>query len=106
RVRLYEVSVAWHLIWSLRVTRVINNPDMVLTTMEIHNRWLKAVNGALQCDRLLTDKTKFGPLALKKQLVLNMWSVLLMNEDSLLDDWTYEGVLVGMWPMNDRYGIG
>jgi len=30
-----------------------------------------------------------------------------MDEDSLPDDWTCaEGVLVGMWPMNDKHGIG
>jgi hypothetical protein len=78
----------------------------VFTTTEIHNRWLKVVSGALLRDRLLTDKIKFGPLALKKQLVSNTWSGLLMNEDSLPDDWTHEGVLVGMQPMNDRTGIG
>jgi len=74
--------------------------------MGIHNQWLNAVNTALTRDRLLTDKIKFGPLALKKQLVLNTWSGLLMDEDSLPDDWTHEGVLVGMRPMTDRNGIG
>ncbi|KAJ7760281.1 hypothetical protein DFH07DRAFT_740787 [Mycena maculata] len=76
------------------------------TSFELHNRWLKSVNGALQRDRLLTDKIRFGPLALKKQRVLNTWSGLLMDEASLPDDWTYEGVLVGMRPLNDRHGIG
>ncbi|KAJ7114990.1 hypothetical protein C8R44DRAFT_582158, partial [Mycena epipterygia] len=90
------VSVTWHLIWNLRRARVIENPDMLLTAMEIHNQWLKAVNGALQRDRLLTDKVRFGPLAFNKELVLGTWSGLLMNEDALPDDWTYEGVLVGM----------
>ncbi|KAJ7768125.1 hypothetical protein DFH07DRAFT_736499, partial [Mycena maculata] len=82
------------------------NPDIVYTTTEIHNRWLKSINGVLQRDRLLTNKIKFGPLALNKQLVLNTWSGLLMYEDSLPDDWTKEGVLVGMWPMTVRNGIG
>jgi len=100
------VSVAWHLIWKLRLTRVIDNTEMRLATTEIHNRWLKEVNAALQRDRLLTDKIKFGPLALKKQQVLNTWSGLLMDEASLPDDWTHEGVLVGMQPLNDRNGIG
>jgi len=100
------VSVAWHLIWKLRRIRVIENPDITLSTTEIYNRWLKKVNGALQRDRLLTDKIKFGPLTLNKQLVLSTWSGLLMDEDSLPDDWTHEGVLVGMRPMTDRNGIG
>jgi ribonuclease HI len=50
----------------------------------------------LTCDRLLTDKNKFGSLAFKKQMVLNTWSGTLANEDSLSDDWLHEGVLVGM----------
>ncbi|KAJ7215733.1 hypothetical protein C8J57DRAFT_1600183, partial [Mycena rebaudengoi] len=92
------VSVAWDLIWNLRVSRVIKNPDRVLTQMQVHNQWVTAINAALRRDRLLTDKIKFGPLALKKQLILNTWSDLLMDEDSLPDDWTSEGVLVGMRP--------
>jgi hypothetical protein len=33
-------------------------------------------------------------LVLQKQLVLNTWSGLLMDEASLPDDWTYKGVLM------------
>jgi ribonuclease HI len=80
------VSIAWHQIWNLRTDRVIATPDKALTVIEIHNKWLKAVNGALRRDCLLTEKIKFGPLALKKQLVLNTWSGILMDEDSLPDD--------------------
>ncbi|KAJ6619619.1 hypothetical protein B0H10DRAFT_1793197 [Mycena sp. CBHHK59/15] len=54
----------------------------------IHTHWLKLVDSPLRCDRILTDKVKFCPLALRKQIVLNTWSGLLMNEDSLPDDWT------------------
>jgi hypothetical protein len=100
------VSVAWHLIWNLRQGRVIEDPDRRQSVLAIHNQWLSAINAALTRDRLLTDRIKFGPLALKKQLVLNTWSGLLMDEDSLPEDWTYEGVLVGMRPMTDRHGIG
>ncbi|KAJ7720752.1 hypothetical protein DFH07DRAFT_1008459, partial [Mycena maculata] len=71
------------------------------------NQWLKAVDKVLQHDRILTDKIRFGTLALNKQQVLNTWSGILMDEDSLPDDWTYtEGVLVGMRPMTDKSGIG
>jgi hypothetical protein len=66
---------------------------------------LKAVDRALQCDQILTDKIKLEHSHWKKQLVLNTWSGP-MEEDSLRDDWTYEGVLVGMQPMSDRNGIG
>jgi hypothetical protein len=43
------VSVTWNLIWDLQVSRVITHPNIVLTESEIHNRWVKAINGALQC---------------------------------------------------------
>ncbi|KAJ7772302.1 hypothetical protein B0H16DRAFT_1768950 [Mycena metata] len=93
------VSIAWHLIWNLRVARVIRNPDMPLNEDAIHNQWLKMVNAALQRDRILTNKARFGTLALNKQTVLNTWSGLLMDEDSLPDDWIFtKGVLVGIRP--------
>jgi hypothetical protein len=44
--------------------------------------------------------------AVRKTTGLKQWSGLLMDENSLPDDWTYEGVLVGMRPINDRHGIG
>ncbi|KAJ6480389.1 hypothetical protein C8R45DRAFT_832163, partial [Mycena sanguinolenta] len=100
------VSIAWNQIWSLRTNRVIKFPDRTASEKEIHNHWLAAINRALQRDRLLTNKVKLGPLALNKQLVLNTWSGLLMDEASLPDDWTNEGVLVGMRPITDRHGIG
>ncbi|KAJ6566047.1 hypothetical protein B0H19DRAFT_1066399 [Mycena capillaripes] len=98
------VSFGLHLIWKLRVNRVITNPAANLTEANIHNQWLKGVNATVRRDRILIDKIKFGPLAMNKQVVLNTWSGLLMDEDSLPDDWTLtEGLLVGMWPLN---GIG
>jgi len=104
------VSTAWHTIWNIRNDKVLKNPHQNITDIEIHNRWLKSVNSALGRDRILTNKMKFGNLALKKDLVLRTWSGLLMNEDALPDDWTYTvGVLVGIQPLtlNDpRNGIG
>ncbi|KAJ6506504.1 hypothetical protein C8R45DRAFT_817163 [Mycena sanguinolenta] len=95
-----------HLIWHLRRERVIENPDRVHSDMEIHNRWLKAVNAILTRDRLLANTARFGSLAFNKQLVLNTWSGILADEDSLPDDWVHEGVLVGMRPMTGKQGIG
>jgi hypothetical protein len=57
----------------------------------------------LRRDCLLTDKIKFGPLGLKKQLVLNTWSGILMDEALLPDDWTNEGVLVGIQSMDNKH---
>ncbi|KAJ7659524.1 hypothetical protein B0H17DRAFT_954663, partial [Mycena rosella] len=96
-------------IWKLRVNslRVISSPGMALKEENIPNLWLKTMNAALTRDRILTNKTRFGPLSFKKQLVLNTWSGLLMDEDSLPDDWIHEkGVLVGIRPKNNATGIG
>jgi ribonuclease HI len=71
------VSVGWHCIWNLRVNRVITNPGATLTVANIHNHWLRPVNSALRRDCIPTDKVKFGPRALRKQIVLNTWSGLL-----------------------------
>ncbi|KAJ7702752.1 hypothetical protein B0H17DRAFT_859263, partial [Mycena rosella] len=91
------VSAAWHLIWELRVNRVISSPGIVRMGENIHDLWLKTMNAALTRDQILTNKTWFGPLLFKKQLVLNTWNGLLMDEDSLPDDWIHEkGVLVGI----------
>jgi hypothetical protein len=104
------VSTAWHTIWNIRKHKVLKNPRRNITDIELHNRWLKSENSALGPDRILTNKMKFGNLALNKDLVLRTWSGLLMNEDALPDDWTYTvGVLVGIQPstLNDpRNGIG
>ncbi|KAJ6447649.1 hypothetical protein C8R45DRAFT_1057445 [Mycena sanguinolenta] len=107
KARLFTilVSIAWHLIWNLRVDVAING-NRSPNTQEIHTRWLNAINRALQRDRLLTDKTKFGAVAFQKQLILNTWSGLLENEESLPDDWTQEGLLVGMRPKIVSKGVG
>jgi hypothetical protein len=104
------VSTAWHTIWNIRNDKVLKNPDGKMTDVEVHNKWLKSVNSALGRDRILTNKLKFDNLALNKDLVLRTWSGLLMNEDSLPDDWTYTvGVLVGIQPLrlkDSKNGIG
>ncbi|KAJ6602046.1 hypothetical protein DFH09DRAFT_900378, partial [Mycena vulgaris] len=73
------VSTAWHTIWNIRNDKVLKNPHHNITDIEIHNRWLKSINSALGRDRILTNKMKFGNLALNKDLVLRTWSGLLMN---------------------------
>ncbi|KAJ6482673.1 hypothetical protein C8R45DRAFT_831025 [Mycena sanguinolenta] len=65
------------------------------------------VNAALKRDIRLTNKIRFGGLSLRRQLVLDTWSGTLADEDSLPDDWiNTKGVLVGIWPINNRFGIG
>ncbi|KAJ7193723.1 hypothetical protein GGX14DRAFT_378700, partial [Mycena pura] len=86
-----------HEIWRLRVDRIITNPGKIHSSSAIYNQWLKSINTSLTRDRILTNKTKFGKLSFNKQLVLNTWSGLLLNEDYLPNDWTYtKRVLVGI----------
>jgi hypothetical protein len=74
---------------------------------EIHNRWVSLINTALKRDILLTDRIRFGTLAIKKKLVLHTWSGTLLDEESLLDDWIKsKGVLVGMRPTTLKDGVG
>ena len=101
------VSVAWHEIWRLRVDRVLTHPNKIHSEPAICTQWLRSINASLSRDRILTDKIKFGKLCFNKELVLNTWSGLLLNEESLPDDWTYtKGVLVGIQPYTVRNGIG
>jgi hypothetical protein len=58
------VYVAWRQIWNLRTNQVIKTSERTPDDREIYNQWLRAINCALQRDRLLTDKIKFGPLTL------------------------------------------
>ncbi|KAJ6534326.1 hypothetical protein B0H19DRAFT_862241, partial [Mycena capillaripes] len=89
------VSTSMSLIWSLRNERVLETHTMA-SENEIHNRWVSLMNAALNRDRLLSNCARFGSLATKKQLVLNIWSGTLLDEDSLPDDWTIvKGVLGG-----------
>jgi hypothetical protein len=64
-----------------------DNPEKNATVTQIHNQWLAAINGSLRRDCILTEKLCFETQAIKHQLVLNTLSGLLMNEDSLPDDW-------------------
>ncbi|KAK6984228.1 hypothetical protein R3P38DRAFT_2418556, partial [Favolaschia claudopus] len=91
------ISTSIHLIWRIRNERVLE--QKVACEHEIENRWIASMNAALKRDQLLTNKTRFGTLAKKKHVVLEAWSGILQNEDSLPDDWTStKGVLVGIWP--------
>ncbi|KAJ7181913.1 hypothetical protein C8R46DRAFT_885333, partial [Mycena filopes] len=100
------VSTSIQLIWNLRNQRMFET-FLPATESEIHNRWLSAMNSSLKRDQLLTNRARFGSLAIKKQLVLNTWSGMLLDEDSLPDDWiNSKGVLVGIRPATRRNGVG
>jgi hypothetical protein len=94
------------LIWNLRNERVFEAHTQA-SANEIHNHWVSLMNAALKRDRLLSNRTRFGSLATKKQLVLETWSGTLLDEDSLPDDWTRsEEVLVGIRHITRKNGVG
>ena len=99
------ISIAWQTIWNMRVDRRLTNPGKVISRSEAHNIWLKTVNRTLRRDCILTDQARFGALSINTDMVLKTWSGLLLDEDSLPDNWIHEkGVLVGILPM--RTGVG
>lgn len=101
------ISTSMHLIWRLRNERRFNNSDEHHTHAEIHNRWVAGIDLMLKRDRLSTNKIHFGRLAFKRQMVLNTWSGILWDEDSLPDDWIWsDRVLVGIRPIYSKRGIG
>ncbi|KAG1760574.1 ribonuclease H-like protein [Suillus occidentalis] len=102
--RLFKILIleSAHLIWKLRCERTIKfegDKDKFHSDPEILNRWIHAINMRLKFDRLLTDSKRYGKKAIKIDTVIKTWSGLLMNEDSLPDNWIrHTEVLVGMTP--------
>ncbi|KAJ7320915.1 hypothetical protein DFH08DRAFT_713621, partial [Mycena albidolilacea] len=101
------VSTSMHLIWRLRNKRHFENSEQTITSTEIHNRWVAAMNWTLKRDHLFTSKIHFGRLALNRHTVLRTWSGTLWDEDSLPDDWIQsDRVLVGIRPLSTKSGVG
>ncbi|KAF8172041.1 hypothetical protein K438DRAFT_1612338, partial [Mycena galopus ATCC 62051] len=102
RLFAIPVSTSMHLIWRLRNKHRFETLDKTVTLTEIHNRWVAAINLALKCDCLF-----IGRLVLNRQTVLKTWSGTLWDEDSLLEDWIQsDRVLVGIWPLGTKIGVG
>ncbi|KAI0684024.1 hypothetical protein C8T65DRAFT_622841, partial [Cerioporus squamosus] len=97
-VRILYMEAA-HLVWKLRCERVIQHegdPERWLHERVIQARWLAALNRRLRIDQGLTA-VRLGKRALPRELVLETWDAILMDRDSLPEDWIGRpGVLVGM----------
>ncbi|KAG1859325.1 hypothetical protein DFJ58DRAFT_715721 [Suillus subalutaceus] len=90
--RLFKILVteSAHLIWKIRCQWTIKyggDKEKYHSDTEIINRWIHAINMRLKFDQLLTDSTRYGKKAIKIDTVLQTWSGLLKNEDSLPDNW-------------------
>ncbi|KAJ7147967.1 hypothetical protein C8R46DRAFT_917184, partial [Mycena filopes] len=101
------VTASMRLIWTLRNERRFDRSNEHHTHTEIHNRWVTAIDLLIKRDRLSTNKIHFGHQAFNRQVVLNTWSGILCEEDSLPDDWIQsDRVLVGIRPILSKRGIG
>ncbi|KAJ7063831.1 hypothetical protein C8F01DRAFT_984090 [Mycena amicta] len=104
--RLYQILVteSAYLIWLLRNERVIQNDGAPHTEDEIHNRWISAMNARLKLDCVLTYK-KYGKKGLPASVVQGTWKGTLKGE-TLPEDWTGIGVLVGIEPRKHGGRVG
>ncbi|KAJ7023756.1 hypothetical protein C8F04DRAFT_1213232 [Mycena alexandri] len=99
--RLYRILLteSAYLIWKLRGERIMQKGGAHPTLLEIHNRWIKAMNARLKMDCDMTHP-KY-----EKTTVLKTWKGVLKDEDQLPDDWTAaSGVLVDIQPMRQQEG--
>ncbi|EIW56839.1 uncharacterized protein TRAVEDRAFT_128188 [Trametes versicolor FP-101664 SS1] len=100
RSRLLRIVLteSCHLIWKIRCERVIGregDPTLYHSTAEIRKRWLHALNRRLNIDQALTSRA-LRRKSLNASLVCSTWQGLLVDEQSLPEDWTScQGVLVG-----------
>ncbi|KAJ7090686.1 hypothetical protein C8R44DRAFT_955817 [Mycena epipterygia] len=115
--RLYRIliSESAYLIWKLRNDRVISRDGAPASEEEILNKWKFTVNQRLQIDKVLANRPIRGKRpALARKVVLETWSGMLDNENSLPADWLQEPrVLVGSRALpptqsrqNNRRGVG
>ncbi|KAJ7193267.1 hypothetical protein GGX14DRAFT_379333, partial [Mycena pura] len=97
--RLYRIlmSESAYLIWRLRNERVIDREGEPASVEEIENKFKFIINQRLQMDKILANRPRKGKrpsLALK--LVLETWSRIIDDAQSLPTDWLREPrVLVG-----------
>jgi hypothetical protein len=98
--RLYTIiiSESAFLIWKLRCQKVIEfGSGRDHSEIEIHNKWVNIINSRLKLDKILTNSHRYGNKAIPKDKVLETWSGVLYDEESLPDDWIKQSeVLVGI----------
>ncbi|KAH9917474.1 uncharacterized protein B0H18DRAFT_883793 [Fomitopsis serialis] len=102
-VRLWRILLteAAYLIWCMRCERVIRHEDEAAWQHDersVAGRWYLSTNRRLRLD-IESTHSRFGRLALKRQIVLDTWHQLVWDVQALPDDWTsVRWVLVGIDP--------
>ena len=100
---LYAIllSQSAHQIWRMRCKWKIADKaslEKIRTEQEIRATRIRDLNRRLQLEILLTNKSKYGPKALKPQLVEKTWWGILQDQESLSDDWLRTGTgFSGYW---------
>ncbi|KAJ7226846.1 hypothetical protein GGX14DRAFT_347280, partial [Mycena pura] len=91
--RLYRIliSESAYLIWRLRNERVIDRDGVPAPEEEIENKFRFIINQRLQMDKILANRPRKGKRpALSPKLVLDTWSALLDDMQSLPANWLGE----------------
>ena len=105
---LIVMSECAFLIWKLQCTRLLNttpeSPERTISPQEVRNKTLNILNNHLDQDKSLSSKLRYGREALPKDLILNTWSGVIKNENSLPENWLQANrVLVGI-PLRPEAG--
>ncbi|KAJ7352012.1 hypothetical protein DFH08DRAFT_693556, partial [Mycena albidolilacea] len=90
--RLYRILMAEsaHLIWKIRCDRVMQKNGAHPTEIEVHNKWVLAMNNRLKLDCQMTDDRKYEKKAVPVKTVLRTWTGVLQDENKLPTNWTGE----------------
>ncbi|KAJ7052456.1 hypothetical protein C8F01DRAFT_1221839 [Mycena amicta] len=91
------VSESAFIIWKLRCEQLMSPGGLPHSKMEVHNYWVAQMNKRLKLDQLASDASRFGAQATDKQVVLQTWEGVLMDNKHLPNDWVGQSeVLVGI----------
>jgi hypothetical protein len=102
--RFYKILMiaSTQFIWALRCERRItrgDDPDIMHSEDEIHNRWVAKMNHRVSLDQTLTSEKRFEKKALSQSLVIDTWKGALEDEQMLPANWIrHNEVLVGIRP--------
>ena len=96
------ISESMYMIWKIRCERTIswnNDPTKSHSTLEIHNKWLQAINARLKMDSVQTNNKIFKKKTIDPKIVLLTWEQCLKDNLHQTRNWCGKtGVLVGVAP--------
>ncbi|KAH7881896.1 hypothetical protein F5I97DRAFT_1790314, partial [Phlebopus sp. FC_14] len=72
------LSESVHLIWKIRCECAIKGDKHTIVETQYH--WIHTINKGLKFDCLSSNEHKFDYIAVRKKLVLQTWSRVLLHE--------------------------